>query len=276
MKDLLIGSTSQLAYYWPKENVKIISSRNVDVEEIKKQKWNRIYLSFSDGRTYLTENINRRDFHETNVVYTLWLIEHLQGCCENIVFYSTTELWNKHMGPLSLELESGLIIDSFDFFKNSPYINSKAIVTSSLLEKYPNVIILFPYSFNSPIRKEQGFLFSKVFDSILNKKKIKIGNTYYYRDLIHPRFVVRQSVKADKHQIIGSGRLTHVNDFIWDLYKSFGMKYDVYVKEDLNSKVSRGVNWLDSNYCRYSYQELLDDTINALNDCFRRRKAILK
>jgi nucleoside-diphosphate-sugar epimerase len=270
MRDLLIGSTSQLAHYWPRENTHIISSRDIDLEELKKEQWNRIYFAFSDGRTWKTAPEHDADFQEANVAQPLRLIDELHDSCNNIVFYSTAELWNHHNGALKLEqwLDSSrpeLSFLWFDFL-TTPYVRSKEAITERILSRqqegnYQNVILLFPYAFSAPMRKEQGFLFSKVFDSIVNEKHIEIGDTYHYRELLHPKFVVRQSLAATHHQIIGSGRLIFVNDFIRDLYNAFGMEYTDFVTEDLRFSSGRGTNWLASKECLYSYKELLSDTV---------------
>lgn len=259
-KNLLIGSTSQLAYFWNDEDTEIISSRNIDIQWIKSQKWDRIYLAFTDGRTFLRDWKHFSSFYDTNVSYTLNLINELKGCCNNLIYYSTTELWNHHNGPIDLTTP-------FNFDMESPYIRSKVIITKELLreeKKYSNVIILFPFSFNSAIRKEKDFLFSKVFQSLINKEEITIGNTYFYRELLHPKFVILKSQTANSHQIIGSGRLVFVNDFIRDLYGVYNLKYDEFVKEDEGKAINRSTFYLNSKKCLYTYRQLYKDTITDL------------
>ena len=77
-------------------------------------------------------------------------------------------------------------------------------------------------------RPSTNFLFGKIFNSVLNEEHIEIGDTYYYRDLLHTSYVasICQNVSEDK--IIGSGRMFFVNDFIRDLYKAFGLKYEIH------------------------------------------------
>jgi hypothetical protein len=165
-----------------------------------------------------------------------------------------------------LREKENIIYDTFEY-KNKPdglpYVYSKVLITSRLYQMFSEkVVILFPMSFNSAVRKDPNFLFSKIFDSIINKKHITIGDTYYFRDLVHPKFVVKQSLKAQNHQIIGSGRLVFVNDFIRDLYAKFGMHYEHWVTEnfDENQRGLRVTNYLDSKSCLYYYDELLRDT----------------
>lgn len=277
LKDLVIGSSSQLAYYWPSRRRSVtdfISSRNIDISWIKSKRWNRIYFAFNDGATYLTDDKYRKRFIENNVDYPLFLIEQLHKCCENIVFYSTTEIWNDYSGVLNLKdiLEEG-IEDTFDYRhwpQGTPYVYSKVLVTSRLFDafsqgKYLNVIVLFPYSFNSPMREDKNFLMGKIFDSVINKKQVTIGDTYYYRELLHPRFVVEQSIAATSHQIIGSGRLTYVNDFIRDIYGSFALFPEDYIIEEDTKNEFKAANYLDSPVCLYSYNSLLADTCNDIS-----------
>ena len=52
MKNLVIGNTSQLAYYFPDDYEKI-SSRNI---EFKNENYDRVYICFAEQRTYLKNN----------------------------------------------------------------------------------------------------------------------------------------------------------------------------------------------------------------------------
>jgi hypothetical protein len=65
-----------------------------------------------------------------------------------------------------------------------------------------------------------------------------------------------------KHQIIGSGRVVFVNDFIRDLYRAFNLNYERYVKEDKkeNLNVKRNIFYLDSSRCLHSYDDLFQKT----------------
>ena len=68
-------------------------------------------------------------------------------------------------------------------YSSTNYLDSKRVMIAEIKDKFNNVIILHPFNFNSIYRKE-GFLFYKIFDSIINEKKITIGNTYFYRELL--------------------------------------------------------------------------------------------
>jgi len=253
--NLVIGNTSQLSYYFPDDYIKI-SSRNIDFEYHKNQKYDRIYLCFAEQRTFIEDD--KELFTNINVDYTVKVIEELKDYCNKIIVYSTCELWNNVDGSVKIE-------QSYNY-NYSPYIESKEKMSDYIIENYSDdVIVLYPFNFNSPHRKP-GFLFSKIFDSILNNKKIEIGNTYFYRDLVHPKYVVERSILAQEHELVGSGRLTHVNDFIRELYSGMDMNYDEYVIEnfDHNLKVERKTFWQDSNICLY--KKLIEDTLNELKE----------
>jgi hypothetical protein len=129
------------------------------------------------------------------------------------------------------------------------------------------VFIIYPFNFNS-IYRSDDFLFGKIFNSIINKKKIEIGYTYFYRDIVHPKFVVDKSISARGHEIIGSGRLTFVNDFIRDLYQHYQMDYDEYVIENFdkyNEYDKRKEYYLNSKKPLYTYMQLLKDTISDID-----------
>ena len=265
MNNLVIGNTSQLAYYFPKEYEKI-SSRNISRYYDRKfpyfqdKFYDRVFLCFAEQRTFLKDET--QIFFDINVDYTLEVLNFFKDKCNKIIVYGTAELWNYHQGPISIE-------DEFSYY-NTPYIESKEEMCKRIYElrsqeNLSNVIILHPVNFNSISRKD-GFLFSKIFDSIINKKKIQIGNTYFYRDLVHPKYVVERSILSQEDEIIGSGRLTHVNDFIRDLYRNKFMDYDEYVTENFDYSLSnnRKIYYLKSKMCLYPYSSLFKDTYNEL------------
>ncbi|MCK9417348.1 hypothetical protein M0Q97_11945, partial [Candidatus Dojkabacteria bacterium] len=175
--NLVIGNNSQLAQYFPGDYEKI-SSRNIDFEKYKTQ-YDRVYICFAEQRTYIKDDF--KIFFDTNVEYTLKVIDHFSSISNNVIVYGTSELWNNCIGTINIDIP-------FDY-RISNYIESKKIMINEIHKKYKNVIILHPFNFNSIYRKD-GFLFSKIFDSIVNKKQITIGNTYFYRELLHPKFIV--------------------------------------------------------------------------------------
>ena len=256
--NLVIGSTSQLSQYFPEDFVKV-SSRNIDFNFIKSSNWDRIFLCFGESR----KNLNNDDIYfQINFDLTIKTINEIKSYANKIVVYSTCELWNKYDGQISIDLP-------FDFY-NTPYLNSKYKLTKYLIDNddfYQNVIIIYPFNFNS-IKRSTDFLFGKIFDSLLNNKKIEIGDTHFYRDMIHPKFVVNESLITNESKIVGSGRMTFVNDFIKDLYNILGVDYNLVTEKIYKYKeYSKNKEYyLKSQKCLYSYQELLSDTLEDLKN----------
>lgn len=228
--NLVLGSTSQLSRYFPEDYAKV-SSREIDLEALTKTRWDAIYICFAEQRTYLANAVDentRNLFWSTNVDKTLETIERLQEVTDKIVYYSTAELWNNTHGPVK-------VTDEFSYHGNN-YTRSKHRITEILKNKnkYPKVSVLYPFNFNSIYRAEQ-YLFGKVFKSITNKTPTILGDVNYYRELLHPKMVVDASIKAEAgiDQIVGSGRVVFVRDFIELLYMYSGLSYNDMVKEDL-------------------------------------------
>lgn len=258
MRSLVIGSTSQLSYFFPNDYVKV-TSRDLDYDFICSEKWNKVFICFGESRKFIN-NIQLHD--DVNFYFTMNIINKIKDISNKIIIYSTCELWNQYDGQIDTKL-------SFNFY-STPYLQSKYKLSNLILsnkEEYKNVIILYPFNFNSTYRNSE-FLFGKIFDSIINKSKIEIGDTYFYRDIIHPKFVVSESIKAEEHQIVGSGRMIYVNDFIRDLYINYDLEYDDYVTENIskyNEYDKRKEYYLRSNNCLYDYKQLLNDTIEDIN-----------
>ena len=134
MNNLVIGNTSQLSYYFPNDYEKI-SSRNIDFEELKKKTYKSIYLLFAEQRTFINESLEF--FNKTNFNYTINVINELLDVCDRIVIYSTSELWNKYDGCVS-------ITDTYNY-NETPYIKSKETLCNFInnnMEKYKKVIII--------------------------------------------------------------------------------------------------------------------------------------
>lgn len=245
VNSLVIGNTSQLSYYFPKEYQKI-SSRNLDIEDIKKNKYDRIYICFAEQRTFLNESLDF--FLETNYHYTLKVIDELIDFCSTIIVYSTSELWNNYDKCVSVS-------DPFSY-NETPYIKSKEILVNHIKinrKKYENVIIVYPFNFNSVYRKS-GFLFGKIYDSIINDKKITIGDVNFYRDIIHPKIIVDESIKANKDILVGSGELINVKELIKDLYTNCGKNFEDYIsfEESNNLKNKRNSYFSCKKYSNYN------------------------
>jgi len=251
VNNLIIGNTSQLSHYFPLDYDRI-SSRNINYESIINKKYDSIYILFAEQRTFLNEDENF--FIKINVDYTIEVIDNLKNNCKRIVVFSTSELWNNYDGEVS-------VYNKFDY-NYSPYIKSKEILSNYLnehKEKYENVRIIYPFNFNSPFRKE-GFLFSKIFDSLINKKENFVGNLNFERDIIHPSIIVKESIITNEDVLIGSGELINIRSFINDLFHLHNLNFDDYIKSDSkNNLPNHRKNYLSK--IKYSdYSELLNLT----------------
>lgn len=255
MKNLIIGDTSQLSQYFPKDYIRV-SSRN-DFNDLRGQKYDSVYLCFADQRTFIEDN--EKEFIKVNYNYTMDVVNLFKPISKRVIVYSTCELWNNVDGSINL--------DTLFDYNYSPYIKSKELLTNrikNLRDYNQNVIIIYPFNFNSPYRKG-GFLFGKIFDSIINKTKIEIGNTDFNRDLIHPSYIVERSIKAKDDELVGSGNLININKFIRDLYKEMNMVYEDYVTENSinNLQVKRKEFYSDTD-SKYLYELLLKKTVEDI------------
>jgi nucleoside-diphosphate-sugar epimerase len=269
MKNLVIGNTSQLSYYFPKNYIKV-SSRNLNLKELSFEKWDSVYICFAEQRTYLANAVDentRNMFWSTNVDMTLETIEKIQNCCNRIVYYSTAELWNKTIGPIN-------VTDPFSYHNNN-YTESKKHITDILKDKkkYPKVSIFYPFNFNGVYRGDK-YLFGKIFDSIKNKTKIVIGDTDFYRELLHPQMIVNASISWDtigEDYLIGSGRLLHVGDFIKRLYSEFDMDYNEFVEENITSTSFYRLNIFYSSVYNSEFcgDKLFEITVKELKESMK-------
>jgi nucleoside-diphosphate-sugar epimerase len=253
--NLIIGHTSQLSHYFPNDYEKI-SSRNIDFKKICSKKYDRVFLLFAEQRTFLNET--EEFFNKINFDYTLEIIDKLKDISNKLIIYSTSELWNKYNGCVKLT-------DKYDY-NYSPYIKSKENLCNYInnnRDKYSNIIIIYPFNFNSIYRKK-GFLFGKVFDSILNDEKITIGDVNFNRDLIHPKTIVEISLTTNKDCIIGSGQLINVKKFIEDIFTKLNKNIINYVEyNELNNlNVTRGGYY--SCEKTLDYNELINLTIKEI------------
>jgi nucleoside-diphosphate-sugar epimerase len=263
--NLVLGSTSQLSRYFP-DNYAKVSARELDLDALTKTRWDAVYICFAEQRTYLANAIDentRNMFWNTNVDKTLQIIERLQEVTDKIVYYSTAELWNNTSGPVK-------VTDPVSFHKNN-YTESKWHITQILRdkEKYPKVSILYPFNFNSIHRGDQ-YLFGKIFKSIVNKQPVTIGDVQYYRELLHPQMVVDASINATAgvDEIVGSGRVVYVKDFIELLYMYSGLSYNDMITED-NTKESiyrKNIFYSALRNEQYDVDRLIDLTLNELTN----------
>lgn len=228
MNHLVIGSSSQLSRYFPDSYCRI-SSRNIDLDWVRSQRWDSVYICYAEQRTYIANDDHVRDlFWKTNYDSVLSLIDVLVPIAKKIVYYSTAELWNQLNGPID--------VSNPFLYHGNHYTDSKRAVSDALKNKdaYPNVSVAYPFNFNS-VHRGSEYLFGKVFRSILNKQPISVGDLNYYRELLHPSMVSNASIahgEPGTDFIIGTGRLIHVQDFIRNLYARFGLDYRNMVSSD--------------------------------------------
>ena len=113
------------------------------------------------------------------------------------------------------------------------------------------------------------FLFGKVIDSIIHRKKIEIGDTYYYRELLHPSFIVDESLKMETDKIIGTGKLIFINNFIKKLYNTFDMSYGNFIKEDTtNYSIYRKNIFYTKQQEDFTEDQLFNIMVKEINDKF--------
>lgn len=258
--NLIIGNTSQLSHYFPKDYIRI-GSRDINIQSIKDNIWDSVYICFAE-QNMKDDNI---DFITPNFHITKNIISEIENSSKKIVIYTSCELWNQLNGPIDTQTP-------FNYIYPNDYCYSKELLynwikNEQAVDKLKNVVIIHPFNFNSVYRSTE-YLFGKIFDSIINKKPISIGNTYFFRDIIHTKYMVELSINAEKDEVIGSGELTHINTFIRDLYNYFGMKYEQWVTEDLSKQI------IDKNYYAkkteiYSYSQLMKDTIEDIENKIR-------
>lgn len=250
--DLVIGSSSQLAQYFPDDYVKI-SSRNIDFNYLKENQWDSVYITFAEQRIY-EKNI---DYITPNYFNTLKIIRHLLQNSKKIVCYTSCELWKGCDGVVSLDVEP-------IFNLKNEYAISKLLLLNKIKELrelnklYKKVIFIHPFYFNSTFRSKY-FLFGKIFKSIVNKENISVGNLNFDRDMVHTKFVVSKSIEQTEDCMVGAGNVFNVRRFVQDLYEMNGLDYFAFVNEDAatseNTKwITPSVNW------KYTYDNLLEDT----------------
>lgn len=218
MQNLVIGNTSQLSYYFPDDYLKV-SSRGVSPFLLYKR-YDTVFLSFGLN----IKGLSKTAYDTVNVDYTLELVRKFSPVAKRVVVYATCELWSFYDRGVTLE-------DKFKFHSD-PYIYSKFnLVNEIKKEGFENVLIMYPFNFNSIYRKMDS-LFGKVFHSIKNKEKINTGSIDFDRDICTPELVVRESILANKDKMIGSGRLVNVGEFIAMLYSAFGLDYLDFITTD--------------------------------------------
>lgn len=211
-------------------------------------RFDRAYLCFGEQRTYLQESA---DFYsEVNVQHTMNVVDSIIDLCERIVVYSTADLWNAVDGCVSAG-------DPYKY-NHSNYIKSKEMLCGRLRggASYDKVVIVYPFNFNSTLRGG-GFLFGKVFDSLVRGVRVTIGDVDFNRDMVHPSVVVRESMRAEVDTVVGSGGAYNVGGFIRDLFGAMGLDFEEYVTIDNSTGFRKNVGAHYSCSPFSNYEELL-------------------
>ncbi len=256
--DLVIGSSSQISRFLPPEMVRV-SARNIS-EEIYEKQWDRVYLTFAEQRTrYASSSEHREDFYRVNVDLTLDTVKRLRA--KRVIYYSTVELWSSLDGAISLETP-------FDFVQNY-YTDSKRVATEAV-RQFENVSVIFPFNFNSTYRS-QDYLFGKIFASVMERKRVEVGNLEMKRDILHASWVAEQSLHTNEDRIVGSGTFHDVRRFVRDVYKSCGIDPDEFLVENGEPNRHNRILYLKSDKILYTYETLLKDTINDIENTSRQR-----
>lgn len=252
--NLVIGKSSQLAHYFPEDYTKI-SSREMDFNYLKKNSWNAAYITFAEQRIY-DANI---DYIAPNYTYTLQVIDALLENCNKIVCYTSCELWNELTGYVSLDTPAKFYPINNEYSISKLLLWNKIIELRKLSNLYNKVIFMHPFYFNS-VHRGKYFLFGKIFDSIINKKKIQVGNLNFYRDMVHAKFVVQKSIELSGDTMIGAGKLFNVRDFVKDLYQLNEMDFGSFVEENATMPIGKPKPIMAKVGWDYTYQNLLSDT----------------
>ncbi|CAB4130314.1 hypothetical protein UFOVP117_362 [uncultured Caudovirales phage] len=254
-KSLLIGNTSQLNYYFPSDYDRI-SSRNIEYNFIINGNYENVYVLFAEQRTFL--NQNDEFYLDINFRYTIDLINKIKNYVKKIVVYSTSELWNNYDGEV-------LVNSKFDY-NYTPYIKSKEVLSNYINDNkkdYSNVHIVYPFNFNSIYRKE-GYLFSKIFNSLINKSITEVGDLNFTRDIIHPSIIVKESININQDILVGSGELINIKNFISDLFRLHNLNSDDYIKSNSENNLPNQRKNYYSKIKYSNYNELLNLTYNDI------------
>jgi hypothetical protein len=248
---LLIGKTSQISNYFSNNFIKI-SSRNID-NNIFDKKYEEVHFCFGENIKGKKQSI----YDEINFFYTIDLVKEFLKITDKIVIYSTCELWSNCWGKIDLSTPLN--------FHEEPYILSKWKLYDKIKSiGNKKIISVYPFNFNSTYRNE-NFLFGKIFKSIIYEEKIEIGDTHFYRDLLHASYVANICQNVKNNLIIGSGRMFFINDLIRDLYKNYKLTYEDFVDEkiDIYNFLPKNEYYVTGNF--YSYEKLFNDIIKDIN-----------
>jgi hypothetical protein len=215
MKNLIIGKNSQLSYFL--DGIPV-SSREIPYDFIKKNKWNRIYLCFAEQRTFVETST---DFDKVNYNLTAKLVDDLYDYCEEFVFYSTTLLWSGYKQKYDIDLPF--------LYKETEYLSSKEKITN-YLKNIDKVTIHYPCNFNSKYRKE-GFLFSSLYDMILNKNKVNVKCLNFEKEVVHASYIAEKSKNTFSDSILAPGYSVNIRNIFSEICDRVGVCMNDFITE---------------------------------------------
>ena len=238
MGNLVLGENSQLGYFL--DGIKV-SARNIPYEFICQNKWDRIYICFAEQRTFID---NSDSFMKINFDLTKEVVDRLYEHCKEFVFYSTAMLWSENSGEYSLSCPYN--------YKETDYLNSKEKITEHL-KGIDKVRIHYPCNFNSKQRKG-GFLFSSLYDVIMNKKKIQVRCLDFEKEIAHTSYIADRSKNTVVDSILAPGYSINVRELFTDILNAFGMDIKEYIEEtEIDTFVKPNnyyYNIVDKNYSK--------------------------
>jgi hypothetical protein len=259
--NLVIGNTSQLSKYFP-DDYRKISSRNINDNDLH-GKWDSVYITFAKQNVF---DKNDSNFNIVNTYYTLNLVEKLLDTSDKIVVYTSCEIFNNNYGKVGLDSLPSFIPKKNQNYTN--YILSKFLLNQHIKEnrkknkKWDKVVVIHPFNFDS-VHKSKYFLFGKVTDSIINKRKIEVADLNFYRDVIHTSRMVEESINSHCDRVIGSGKIINLRSSIKQIYSHFDMDFNEYVSEKYKTNEKVNFYYAD-NELEYNF---VDDMILDLKKC---------
>ena len=81
MRNLVIGNTSQLSHYFQDDYVRV-SSRNIDIDDLKSNVWNRVYICIGESRKFIQDI---KVYDDVNFYLTIDIINSLKDISRNII-----------------------------------------------------------------------------------------------------------------------------------------------------------------------------------------------
>lgn len=256
MKSIVIGNTSQQSHYYPDDFLRV-SSRNLDTRIFDSDPFDTVVLAFAE------QGVRDAgvDYLGTNLTYTMDILRHAVKVSRRVLVFTSCDIWSNCTGIIRPNTPVNYPNDNL-------YAVSKAMLFSEIKRlrdtdpDYDRVVVVHPFYFNS-IWRDEYFLFGRIFKSITSRRKIRVGNLNFYRDMVHTRFFVQKCLLSESDCVIGSGRLFNVRDFVVDLYSRCGLSYSELVEEDvsvcpIDKPIRAAVDW------DYTYEDLMRDTLDDL------------